>query len=122
MRDRLGIEGANEAFWEAVRPNLAKLADAAEWWRILHGDVTPVIGDADFCRKAGGLLPPEPWDDTTFKAWTEAVKAETGAKGKALFMPLRQALTGMDHGPELRVLLPMLGRARVLARLAGETS
>lgn len=119
---RLDISEADEAFWEAVRPNLATLAEAAEWWRILHGDVTPVIGDADFCRKAGELLPPEPWDDSTFKSWTEVVKAETGAKGKMLFMPLRQALTGMEHGPELRVLLPMLGRARVFARLAGKTS
>ena len=122
VRERLGIEGADEAFWEAVRPNLAKLAEAGEWWRILHGDVTPVAEDAEFCRKAGELLPPEPWDDSTFKAWTEAVKEATGAKGKSLFMPLRQALTGMEHGPELRVLLPMLGRARVLARLAGTTS
>lgn len=122
VRERLGIEGADEAFWQAVRPNLAKLAEAGEWWRILHGDVTPVVEDAEFCRKAGELLPPEPWDDSTFKAWTEAVKEVTGAKGKALFMPLRQALTGMEHGPELRVLLPMLGRARVLARLAGTTS
>ncbi len=122
VRDRLGIAGADETFWEAVRPNLAKLSDAAEWWRILHGDVTPVIEDVEFCRKAGELLPPEPWDDTTFKGWTEAVKGETGARGKALFMPLRLALTGMEHGPELRVLLPMLGRARALARLAGETS
>ena len=122
VRDRLGIEGADEAFWQAVRPNLAKLGEAGEWWRILHGDVTPVVEDAEFCRKAGELLPPEPWGDSTFKAWTEAVKQATGAKGKSLFMPLRQALTGMEHGPELRVLLPMLGRARVLARLAGKTS
>jgi glutamyl-tRNA synthetase len=122
IRDRLGIEDADEAFWQGVRPNLAKLTDAAEWWRILHGDVAPVIENTDFCRRAAELLPPEPWDETTFKAWTEAVKAETGAKGRALFMPLRQALTGMEHGPELRVLLPMLGRARALARLAGETS
>ncbi len=122
VRDRLGIEGADEAFWEAVRPNLTTLAEAGEWWRILHGDVTPVIEDTDFCGKAGELLPPEPWDDSTFKTWTEAVKEATGAKGKTLFMPLRRALTGMEHGPELRVLLPMLGRARVLARLAGKTS
>ena len=122
VRDRLNISDADEAFWNAVRPNLSKLSDAAEWWRILHGDVTPAVENADFCHKAAGLLPPEPWDETTFKIWTDAVKAETGAKGKALFMPLRHALTGMDHGPELRVLLPMLGRARTLARLAGETS
>jgi len=122
VRGRLGIDGADEAFWNAVRPNLAKLADAAEWWRILHGDVRPAVEDAEFCRKAGELLPPEPWDDATFKAWTDAVKEATGAKGKSLFMPLRLALTGMEHGPELRVLLPMLGRARALARLAGKTS
>lgn len=120
--DRLGIEGADAEFWEAVRANLSKLEEAADWWRILHGDVAPVIGDPAFCSKAGELLPPEPWDETTFKTWADAVKAETGAKGKALFMPLRQALTGTDHGPELRVLLPMLGRGRALARLAGKNS
>ena len=117
VRDRLGIEGADAEFWEAVRANLSKLAEAADWWRILHGDVTPVVEDLVFCRKAAELLPPEPWDETTFRTWTDAVKAETGAKGRALFMPLRLALTGTDHGPELRVLLPMLGRGRALARL-----
>lgn len=121
-RDRLGVEEADEAFWLAVRPNLLRLSEAAEWWRILHGDVQPVIEDEKFCRTAASLLPPEPWDDDTFKVWTEAVKTATGAKGRALFMPLRLALTGMEHGPELRVLLPMLGRERALARLSGETS
>jgi len=122
VRDRLAIDGADDAFWNAVRPNLGKLSDAAEWWRILHGEVRPGIADPEFCARAADLLPPEPWDDTTFKAWADAVKAATGAKGKALFMPLRLALTGMGHGPELRVLLPMLGRERTLARLAGKTS
>jgi glutamyl-tRNA synthetase len=122
VRARLGIEDADEAFWQAVRPNLSKLAEAADWWRILHGEVEPIVGDLAFCRAAAALLPNEPWDETTFRVWTDAVREATGAKGKALFMPLRQALTGTDHGPELRVLLPMLGRARALARLAGETS
>ena len=122
VSDRLGIDGADGEFWNAVRPNLGRLADAADWWRILHGNVRPVVADAEFCARAADLLPPEPWDDATFKSWTDAVKEATGARGKALFMPLRQALTGMEHGPELRVLLPMLGRDRALARLAGETS
>ena len=121
VRERLGIEGADEKFWNAVRPNLARLADAAEWWRILHGDVRPVIEDADFCASAASALPPEPWGEDTFKAWTDAVKAQTGAKGKALFMPLRLALTGMDQGPELKILLPLLGRERASSRLTGET-
>jgi glutamyl-tRNA synthetase len=120
VSDRLGIDGADEAFWHAVRPNLTKLSDAAEWWRILHGDVTPVVEDTEFCARAADLLPPEPWDETTFKTWTDAVKEATGTRGKALFMPLRLALTGTDHGPELRVLLPMLDRERARARLAGK--
>ena len=63
------------------------------------------------------MLPAEPWDGTTWKTWTEAVKAATGRKGKALFMPLRLALTGLDHGPELAQLLPLIGRERALERL-----
>lgn len=122
VQDRLGFEGADESFWEAVRPNIERLADAAEWWRILHGDVSPVIENAEFCAQAAELLPPEPWGEDSFKAWTSAVTGATGVKGKGLFMPLRLALTGMDHGPELKVLLPMLGRARALARLTGKTS
>jgi glutamyl-tRNA synthetase len=121
VRERIGIEGADAEFWNAVRPNLARLADAAEWWRILYGDVRPVIEDMEFCAAAANLLPPEPWGEDTFKAWTEAVKDATGAKGKALFMPLRLALTGMDHGPELKILLPLLGRARAASRLTGAT-
>jgi glutamyl-tRNA synthetase len=79
--------------------------------------VTPAIDDADFIARAAALLPAAPWDETTWKSWTDAVKTETGRKGKDLFMPLRRALTGMDHGPELAVLLPLIGRDKVLNRL-----
>jgi glutamyl-tRNA synthetase len=73
-------------------------------------------------ERAAAVLPEGPFDHTTWKAWTEAVKAETGAKGKALFMPLRRALTGLDHGPELAGLLPLIGRERAAARLRGEAA
>jgi glutamyl-tRNA synthetase len=78
-----------------------------------------VIGaaDRDFISAARGLLPPEPWDASTWKTWTEAVKAGTGRRGTELFMPLRLALTGLDHGPELAQLLPLIGRDRALERL-----
>ena len=75
-------------------------------------------GDAAFIAEARALLPPEPWDPTTWKTWTDAVKAATGRKGKPLFMPLRLALTGLDHGPELAQLLPLIGRERALERLS----
>lgn len=109
-------------FWEAVRPNLIRFAEAKDWARIAEGPVTPVIEDTGFAAKAADLLPEGGWDGTTWKAWTDAVKAETGAKGKGLFMPLRLALTGLDHGPELKNLLPLIGRERAKARLRGETA
>ena len=102
-----------------VRPNLERLADVAGWWQITHAPVTPEIADPAFAARAAALLPPEPWDDATWGGWIERVKAETGAKGKALFRPLRLALTGREHGPELKNLLPLIGRARALARLSG---
>ncbi len=121
VRERLAGFGIldGEAFWEAVKTNLTKVSDAAEWWSVVQGPLTPAIDDPSFAEKAAALLPPEPWDRSTWKAWTEAVKEATGLKGKALFMPLRRALTARDHGPELAALLPLIGGARARARLSG---
>jgi glutamyl-tRNA synthetase len=121
VADRLramGVAGG-EAFWEAIKGNLAVLADAKTWWQVVQGPLEPVIADTVLCAAAAGLLPAEPWDDTTWPAWSAAVKQATGAKGKALFQPLRLALTGREHGPELKLLLPMIGRVRAAARLEG---
>ena len=115
-----GISG--EAFWEAVKANLTKIGDAAEMAKLVIGPVTPVIEDASLAGKAAALLPPEPWDQETWGAWTKAVSAETGAKGRGLFHPLRLALTAQEHGPELKKLLPLIGRDRALARLEGKTA
>jgi glutamyl-tRNA synthetase len=117
----LGV-GGGEAFWEAVRGNLAVLSEAKMWWGVVQGPLTPVIESPELCRQAAQLLPPEPWDEETWPAWCAAVKAETGAKGKALFHPLRLALTAAETGPELKHLLPLIGRDRALARLEGKTA
>ncbi|MGD9069730.1 MAG: glutamate--tRNA ligase, partial [Methyloceanibacter sp.] len=117
----LGVGGGAD-FWEAVRGNLDVMDDAEKWWAVVTGPTTPVIGDPAFCALAADELPPEPWGDDTWGAWTAAVKAKTGAKGKALFQPLRLALTGQPHGPELKQLLPLIGRARALSRLRGEAA
>lgn len=118
VKDRLGY--GSEAFWTAVRGNVEKLSDSKTWFDVVTNRIKPVIADEDraFVAAARQLLPLEPWDHTTWKAWTEAVKSATGRKGKALFMPLRLALTGLDHGPELAQLLPLIGRERVLERLS----
>jgi glutamyl-tRNA synthetase len=124
VADRLAAMGVGggEEFWEAVRRNLAVLNDAKHWWRVVEGPVDPVIENRDLCRTAACLLPPEPWDEGTWPAWSSAVKEATGAKGKALFSPLRLALTAREHGPELKQLLPLIGRARAQARLEGKTA
>jgi glutamyl-tRNA synthetase len=116
--EALGVSGG-EPFWAAVRGNLEVLSDAKVWWSVVQGPVAPVIEDPAFCDEAAKLLPPEPWDEEIWAVWTSAVKAETGAKGKALFQPLRLALTGESHGPELKQLLPLIGHDRALARLEG---
>lgn len=112
----MGIGGGAE-FWEAVRGNLGVLDDARQWWGVVAGEIQPVIEDEAFAAKAAELLPPEPWNGETWGAWTSAIKAATGAKGRALFHPIRLALTGRDTGPELKPLLPLMGRERVSRRL-----
>lgn len=124
VRERLaalGISGDEaEGFWNAVRGNLDRLSDAVLWWRILkEGRIhEPHLSEEDreFLLRSFDLLPEEPWNGSTWKAWTEAVKEATGRKGKALFMPIRLALTGLSSGPELADLLPLLGREGTLAR------
>lgn len=123
-RPRLETLGAHadERFWLAVRGNLARFPEAVPWWQVCAQPLAPLIEDAAFLAAAADLLPPEPWDMGTWGTWTNAVKDATGRKGKALFHPLRLALTARDHGPELKLLLPLIGRARAARRLAGETA
>lgn len=118
VKDRLPQD--SEAFWLAVRGNIARLSDAHVWRSVISGKVMPVVApeDAEFVAAARALLPPEPWDGSTWKGWTDTVKAATGRKGKSLFMPLRMALTGLDHGPELAQLLPLIGRETAVVRLS----
>jgi glutamyl-tRNA synthetase len=123
-RDRLAVLGISgdqaEPFWNAVRGNLDRLHDAADWWKLVKegpGE-EPELSDKDreFVREAFDLLPPEPWDGGVWSGWIDEVKRSTNRKGKALFMPLRLAITGRPSGPELADLLPLLGREGTLAR------
>ena len=112
--------GGGEPFWLAVRGNCTKLEEAAVWWRSVAGPVTPpadLAGEDDVLTVAANTLPAEPWDESTFAAWTSAIKAATGKRGRELFHPLRLALTGLDRGPELAALLPLIGRSNTLDRL-----
>ena len=99
-----------EAFWAAIHENIGSRADIADWWNICQNGATPEINDDDreFVREALAALPPRPFDENTWPSWTADLKAKTGRKGKTLFMPLRKALTGRAHGPDMKRLLPLL--------------
>lgn len=118
-------EGMTEAAWLAIRPNCAVVGDAAKWWQVISQPLIPVPlpeDDRAYLRAAREALSPLPFDAGTWKAWTEVLKGETGRKGKALFLPLRLALTGHEHGPDMAALLPLIGRERALERLGAGVS
>jgi glutamyl-tRNA synthetase len=118
---RLAALGADlgSAFWDTVRANLTRFDEAKGWAEVVSGPITPVVEDPAFLAKAAERLPEE-IDGGAWARWTDAVKADTGAKGRALFMPLRRALTGLDHGPDMAALVPLIGRERIERRLQGE--
>lgn len=113
----MGLDAADARFWEAVRPNVVRLTDAREWYRVCFGEIDPVIADAELIEAAERVLPDEPWNGGTWQAWTGRVAQATGRRGRDLFRPLRLALTGAEHGPELKAILPLIGRSRAARRL-----
>jgi glutamyl-tRNA synthetase len=120
VADRLPA-GMDADAWDAVRPNLERVADAGDWWRVIEGpvEVSAAYEDRDFLRLAGELAGQIDWTGDPWHVLTGALKELTGRKGKALFLPLRRALTGLDHGPDMAALLPLIGRERAIARLHG---
>ncbi len=119
VKDRIAALGAPadqaERFWRVASKNITILDDLGPWWTLCRDGAEPVIADADreFVAQAMAMLPDPPFTDTTWADWTGRVKEATGRKGKALFMPLRQALTGQASGPEMADLMPLLQKVRV---------
>lgn len=114
--------GMSEAGWQALRPNLSTVAEAADWWRIVTGPIEPPAPDPDSApviAAAVAAASDADWQADPWHAITGAAKAATGRGGKALFLPLRRALTGRDHGPDMGKLLPLIGREETIRRLGG---
>ncbi|MEH6756926.1 MAG: glutamate--tRNA ligase [Parasphingorhabdus sp.] len=111
--------------WSVIRPNLHNMGEVEYWWQVVTGPVTAAglaDEDRDFLEQARASLEGLTWSDTIWKDWTGALKENSGRKGKTLFMPLRQALTGLDHGPDMGALLPLIGRDAALDRLKATSS
>ena len=123
VADRLPL-GMNKAGWEAIRPNLTRVDEAADWWAVVEGPVDATIAEEDraYLGQAARLVASLDWASDPWHALTGALKEATGRKGKPLFLPLRLALTGREHGPDMAALLPIIGRERTLERLAAAAS
>lgn len=123
IRERLqaiGRADVDRPSWEAISPNIERLRDVEDWWKVAKGPVEPVIEEPEYIAEALAQLPATPWTEETWGEWTAKLKETTGRKGKALFMPLRQALTGMAHGPEMDKLLLLIGPEKVQNRLSAK--
>jgi glutamyl-tRNA synthetase len=119
VADRLPA-GMDADAWAAIRPNLKTITEAADWWSIVTGPVDSPVADDDraFIAQAADVAAALDWSSDPWHALTAALKENTGRTGKTLFLPLRRALTGRDHGPDMAALLPIIGRERALARFA----
>ena len=121
VKDRLATIGVPDelapAFWQVMRENVTRRDDLAEWWALCRDGAEPAIAPEDeaFVAEALTLLPDPPYGPTAWADWTDAVKAATGRKGRALFMPLRKALTGRNDGPDMAALMPLLQKVRAKA-------
>lgn len=116
VKDRVSVD---KDFWEKIKANLEKVEDYTVWNTICNDQIEPVVEDTNFTAQAAKLLPQGNWNCDTFSAWINEVKTATGKKGKELFHPIRLALTGQENGPELKVLLPLIGYEKAFKRLNG---
>ena len=119
IKDRLASVDSriDELFWNSVKGNLSTVEDIKNWADIVFNEDKIDVEDKEFVKQALSVIPPEPWDENTWESWTAEIKELTGRKGKELFLPLREAFTGMKHGPEMKQLIQLLGREKILNRV-----
>ena len=110
-------EKIDQKFWETIRGNLNVVEDIKQWTDIVFNSQTIKPSDKDYIQIAMELIPDDPWNDETWGLWTSAIKEKTGRKGKELFLPLREAFTGLNHGPEMKLLIQLLGREKIIERV-----
>jgi glutamyl-tRNA synthetase len=110
--------------WEAIRPNLRTVAEASAWWEILHGHVEATAAEEDrpLIEAAAAAVAEIDWAESPWQQLVALLKERTGRSGKALFLPLRRALTGRDSGPEMAALLPLIGREEAFSRMRAALS
>lgn len=122
IRNRDDLKGIDEEFWNVARANINTVKEVKDWWQICKEEINPIIEESDqeFIKHAASLLPEGKLNEESWSIWINKIKEATGRKGKELFMPIRKALTALENGPELKYILPLIGRDVVVKRLAGK--
>ncbi len=120
--EQFGLSKIDAEFWNAIRGNISYFQDINFWWQLCHSELTPVMEDAEICKIAVETLPQGELTAEIWPSWVAAISDKSGKKGKALFRPLRLALTGRTEGPEVKNLLKYMERERVQKRLSGITA
>ena len=110
-------EKIDDKFWRAIRGNLNTVEEIKQWTDIVYDSKVIEPEDKEFIKIAIDLMPKEPWDDDTWDQWTSAIKEKTNRKGKELFLPLREAFTGVSQGPEMKKLIQLIGRDKIIERV-----
>ncbi len=122
IKDRFDGISVSAKLWDAVKGNINQLDELSDWFNVCYAPTEPVIGDETVLAAAMTCLPDGDLTTDSWGQWAKAIMDATGLKGKAVFMPLRQALTGRDKGPDMAFLLPLIDRDRIIPRLKGETA
>ena len=117
----LGFD-CNEAFWNMIRGNIQTFEDIKIWQKVIYDQINPIIADKHLMQIAIQFFPKDNLSNDTWGIWTKKIMENSEFSGKSLFLPLRKAITGLDYGPELKFLLPLLGREKILSRLEGKNS
>lgn len=116
----IGITGeVSEKFWTAIKLNINFLSEAKEWFEIFSEEFRfkNKNEDQEFLHEAAKLLPKNTEDENCWNLWLSEIKKISPRKGKELFMPIRLALSGKEHGPELKFLVNLIKRDEILKRL-----
>jgi len=124
VKDRiknLGIQDETFAtkFWECISPNISFFNECKEWLEIINGNFKHKHNeqDQDFLKEISKILPEDTTQENCWQDWIAGIKKISDRKGKNLFMPIRLALTGKEHGPELKLIINLISREKILERL-----
>ena len=113
---KLNIENLDQKFWNFVRNNITFISDAKYWWELIFNEKIHETNDKEFLATASENLPEEPYDEKSWGIWTKNLSIKTDRKGKELYMPIRFALTGLNYGPELKYLMPLLTKKHIIRK------